>query len=346
MTSPLTRAPAALAARERLDRLDAREVLEVHARVLVARRARRRGRPSSTREIDGIPASPSRAETAPSCITPSPDSAGSSSCRAITPPHSRWYWSALRSIPAETTGLPSSVKPSAPASRSSAISVSSSPLQAAGDRGQEADRDARLALRARRSSEPQHARRRRRPGSVLGIAITAQKPPAAAARGAGLEVLLVLLAGGAQVDVRVDEAGNRCLPVGVDRSRAPRGAASAPGAPSSAIWPSRIEHVVRLVEPGARIEHVGAADQQLGGRRVAVRTAAVVAHARHRRQDRRADEQLVEDRHPHRDPGLDLLADQRLRRVDRVGRQLDAAVDRAGVHEQLARAAAGAALIW
>ena len=78
-------------------------------------------------DSDGIPAIPSRAETAPSCITPSPDSAGSSSCRAMIPPLSRWYCRALRSIPAEVTGLPSSVKPIAPTSRSSAISVSSSP---------------------------------------------------------------------------------------------------------------------------------------------------------------------------------------------------------------------------
>ena len=58
----------------------------MHARVLVAGDRARRGRPSSTPTIDGIPAIPSRAETAPSCITPSPESAGSSSCSAITPP--------------------------------------------------------------------------------------------------------------------------------------------------------------------------------------------------------------------------------------------------------------------
>ena len=74
-----------------------------------------------------MPASPSRAETSPSCITPLPESVGSSSCSAITPPTSFWYWSAFRRMPARWTGLPSSVKPSAPASRSSAISVSASP---------------------------------------------------------------------------------------------------------------------------------------------------------------------------------------------------------------------------
>ena len=36
-----------------------------------------------------VPAIPSRAETAPSCIAPSRESSGSSSCSAITPPASR-----------------------------------------------------------------------------------------------------------------------------------------------------------------------------------------------------------------------------------------------------------------
>ncbi len=47
------------------------------------------------------------------------------------------------------------------------------------------------------------------------------------------------------------------------------------------------------------------------------------------------DEQFVEDGHPHDDAGLHLLADQGLRGVDRIGGELDAAVDRPGVHQQL-----------
>ena len=92
--------PGRVACAERLHRLDA-------ARGAGSARARPRSSASAASrativdsDSDGIPASPSRAETAPSCITPSPESAGSSSCSAITPPHSRWYWSALRSIPA------------------------------------------------------------------------------------------------------------------------------------------------------------------------------------------------------------------------------------------------------
>ena len=52
---------------------------------------------------------------------------------------------------------------------------------------------------------------------------------------------------------------------------------------------------------------------------------------------RAAGEQLVEDRHPHHQAGGDLLGDQRLGRVDRLAGDLDPAVDRAGVHQQLAR---------
>ena len=43
---------------------------------------------------------PSAALTAPSCIAPPRESVGSSSCSASTPPHRRWYCSALRSMPA------------------------------------------------------------------------------------------------------------------------------------------------------------------------------------------------------------------------------------------------------
>ena len=70
---------------------------------------------------------PSSAETSPSCMTPFPDSDGSSSCSASVRPARRWYCSAWRMTPAARMGSPSSVKAAAPASASSAISVSRSP---------------------------------------------------------------------------------------------------------------------------------------------------------------------------------------------------------------------------
>jgi hypothetical protein len=78
------------------------------------------------------------------------------------------------------TGLPSSVKPSAPRSRSSAISVSCSPFIPTVMDGMKP-----TGMRASRAAASLSARRigaESTTGSVFGIATTAQKPPAAAAR--------------------------------------------------------------------------------------------------------------------------------------------------------------------
>ena len=65
--------------------------------------------------------------------------------------------------------------------------------------------------------------------------------------------------------------------------------------------------------PVARVEHVGAADEQVGGRRRCARVGARVAVMRAAapargagRASARAGEQLVEHRHAHDDAGLDL----------------------------------------
>ena len=50
-----------------------------------------------------------------------------------------------------------------------------------------------------------------------------------------------------------------------------------------------------------------------------------------------AGEDLVEDRHPDDQAARHLGGDQRGRAVDHLGGELDAAVDRAGVHDELAR---------
>ena len=71
---------------------------------------------------------------------------------------------------------------------------------------------------------------------------------------------------------------------------------------------------MRRVEAGARVEHVRAADQQVGRRGAAARTSALDAGAAHARLRLGAagspaarGEHLVEHRHPHDDAGLDLL---------------------------------------
>ncbi len=220
---------------------------------------------------------PRRAETAPSCMTPSPDSVGSSSCRAMTPPASRWYCSARRSIPAETTGLPSSVKPIAPASRRSAISVSSSPARPRVMLARKPT-GTRASRRARSTSEPSTAAL-----STVGDGVGHRHHGAVAAGGgrrrAGVEVLLVLLARGAQVHVGVHEAREQRACRRPRRLAALGRRAAIPGAPSSAIMPPRMRTSWRSSIPARGIEHVGAADQQVGRRRARrVRTAARAAH--------------------------------------------------------------------
>ena len=144
------------------------------------------------------------------------------------------------------------------------------------------------------------------------------------------------------MDVRVDEAREDVLAGGVDHLAVALQRARGPELGDRA---AADEDVALLVEPGARVEDVGAADQQLGPWARTVEQSSL-RRSCHRRQDRSSDEQLVEDRHPHRDPGLDLVADQRLRRVDRVGRQLDAAVDRARDASATAAGPSRRALIW
>ena len=126
------------------------------------------------------------------------------------------------------------------------------------------------------------------------------------------------------------------------------------------------DDVADRVEPRARVEHPGAADHQ-GAGGLALAAAPVERGDRGRRPPSRralrsgsasgssasavspapawlaaAGEQLVEDRHPDHEAALDLGGDQRGGAVDHLGRELDPAVDRARVHEQLARARAGA----
>ncbi len=152
----------------------------MHTRALAARRAPRRARPCSPRWRRGCRGCRASALSAPSCIAPPRESVRSSSCSAIVPPHSRWRWSASRSTPAFATGCPSSVKPPRPARAARPSSVSRSPSRprvsaARLPTGTCACRGGRLAHRAQQLGGVDRR-------SVLGIAITAPNPPAAAAR--------------------------------------------------------------------------------------------------------------------------------------------------------------------
>ena len=127
VASPVARTPAASAALKLVDRLARREVEQVDRLLLVARRARGRGRPSRSRRPTGSRRSRARPRPRPRASGRRAESVGSSQWTATRRPVIAWYWSARRISPGATTGRPSSEKPAAPASASSAISVSSSP---------------------------------------------------------------------------------------------------------------------------------------------------------------------------------------------------------------------------
>ena len=220
----------------------------------------------------GIPAMPSSALTSPSCIAPRPLSDGSSSWRASTPPHRRWYCSALRSIPARDDRL--AVVGEAERARARAARPSRSAPRRAGPRvidGQEADGHARVARPRRRaasagrapsrppgrcSASPRPRRSRRRPPR----ACRSRGPPCAPGRACA----------GAR-------AGRRRPATGAGprrrRPRRRRARRHVPAAASSAISPPRDEDVEGAVEPGARVEHVRAADEQRRPGAAAARTS-------------------------------------------------------------------------
>ena len=106
-------------------------------------------------------------------------------------------------------------------------------------------------------------------GSVFGIATTATKPPAAAARVPLSRSSLCSWPGTRRCTCGSTKPGSRWRP-SPSIASAPSGGSRLPGAASSAIDAVADEHVVRGVDPGARVEHVGAADQHVGGRLLAV----------------------------------------------------------------------------
>ena len=138
------------------------------------------------------------------------------------------------------------------------------PFHPAGDRADEADRDGRdvgglLAQGAH----------------LVGlvddrIGVRHRDHPAVAARrggaGAGLDVLLVLLAGAAQVDVGVEEGGEGVQAARVDLLGALR-RLRRPGLGDLGDPAVADDEVAEAVEPRARVDDVGAADQQRPRRR-------------------------------------------------------------------------------
>ena len=122
-------------------------------------------------------------------------------------------------------------------------------------------------------------------GSVFGIAITATKPPAAAARVPESRSSLCSCPGVRRCTCGSTKPGNRWRPSPSSTS-APCGACERAGRAELGDLAAADEHVVGRVDAGARVEHVGAADQQVGGRGVAddergVRRGAAGGRERH-----------------------------------------------------------------
>ena len=222
---------------DRLDGLARAQVLDVDAPVLVAGE---RGVAGDHRRLgdrrDAGQAEP-RATPRPRASRRRPTATGPPRAGASTPPHRRWYWSALRSIPARTTGLPSSVKPSAPASRElghlrQRVALEPARDRGAGSRPARAPRGGRpragCAARARsRPSGPCWASpRRRRSRRPRPRGCPSRGPPCAPGRACA----------GARAGRRSPGTG------GGPRRRGPRrrrARSRLPGSPSSAISPPR-----------------------------------------------------------------------------------------------------------
>jgi hypothetical protein len=143
--------------------------------------------------------------------------------------------------------------------------------QAAGHARHEPDGDARLAA----GRVAQRAQDRRGVDGRVGVRHRDDGDEAAGRRGARarVQVLLVLLAGRAQVHVRVDEAGEQMPPAPVEHL-GPGRRLQRPGGADLGDRATADEHVVGRIDAAAWIEHVGAADEQVRGRE-----RAVVEHA-------------------------------------------------------------------
>ncbi len=159
----------------------------------------------------------------------------------------------------------------------------------------------------------------------------------------------MLLAGRAQVDVGVEEGREGVQAAGVDLLEALAGGLA--GRRQLGDLAVADDDVVLGIDAGHRVEHRRPAQDQvralsgahlhLGqahagcpigvGRWAPLPCGGCGLHVA-------GGKQLVEDRHPHDQAGGDLLGDQRLRRVDHLAGELDAAVDRTGVHQHLAAA--------
>ena len=232
-------------------------------RVLEARRAAQSRAIIVDSETDGMPAIPSAAETAPSCIDAAAGELG-----VLLVQRDRQADEALvLERPAHDPGAADRQAVVGEADRagvaSSAISVSSSPRHAPGDAWR----------RSRPGPAPARARCSRSAAtsaavSTGGLGVRHRDDPAEAAGGGGAGCRsrrppCPRWPGRAQVDVGVEE-GREERAARRPRSPRRRRPRPRPGSASSAISPSRTTTSCDRVDPGARVEHAGAAEHQVG----------------------------------------------------------------------------------
>ena len=262
-----------------LDRLDAREMLEVHARAFVERE---RAVPGDHRRL-GDRRDPGQPEAGRDATLVHDPVSGErrilfmqrdhAAAQALVlqrlAQHSRGHdrlavvGEAQRAVVAQLSHLGQLLAP-----------------EAARDRGEESHRHPGLTG----GSVDQRAQYRRLVDDRVGVRHRDQgdEPSGGGRRGAGVEVLLVLLAGRAQVDVRDRRSRGRRACRWRRSSQRPPARSSVPGLPSSAISPWRIRMSQGSSSSDARIEHVGSLDQQLSrlsGAGEHPSVAVVVAHA-------------------------------------------------------------------
>ncbi len=209
----------------------------------------------------GMPVRPRRAEAGPSCIWPPLKSEASWAWMAMKRLLTLTYCSARRVIAAVGSGIPSSLKPTAPAAPSSPISVSSwpsRPLVTAAKKptGTTASAPACSDEALEQGGVVHH---RLGVGHAEGGDVTARRR----GRRGGRDVLFVLATGRAEVRVQVDEPRQDEHAGRVDHARVLAGLEALADLGDLALLD---EHVLHGVGARLGVDDAAALDQQLGGR--------------------------------------------------------------------------------
>src|SRR6266850_1729396 len=278
----------------------------------------------------GIPFIPSRVEVQPSCMTPSPLRSGSSACWMTGIPRGRVSSSARRMISAFRTGFPSSEIATAPASTSSSISVSDSPICPR----------VTAAIGWTRACPLSRARRitysilglSSSGGVVFGMQATVVNPPRAAARVPDSIVSFSSCPGSRRCTWMSTSPGQITAPF-TDSTSAARSDRTSAGAssPRPEIFPSTIQRSWTRSMPRAGSRTLPPRMQ----RGLAMGLLRLLHRMLHRRLVRRlVSREEVENRHPHGHPVRDLLQDDRVLSVRHVLGDLNPAVHRAGMHDR------------